>query len=444
LHKLELMKWLLIGLLMGLQDMAYSHADPNLKKLKAFALQYFPRGYDSTEDRINIRPGGSLHYLYPLYQFFKQENKFKTLFGDQYNNELAEAVSFTEDYHSSLEFEEQAYEAVDELSEKKIQKTVDALKGIQHADARHFISFLAQNYKVVMLNEAHAKPLHRAFAISLLGELYNKGFHYLALEMLSNHSGAPLEKLTANSGYYTCEPIAGELIRQALEIGFTLVPYEDTLAFSAEHTASQRDSVEAQNIFSIIKKDRSAKVFVLASYGHIAERSSDSAYVPMAMIFKRISGIDPLTVDQTDMTEGSNFGYGNTLYNAYIQKYPLKNAAVAMVNNEPLNITNNDSYDISVIHPQTVYRDGRPDWLSLNGLRQPVYINPNVKDVFFVQAYYQKEAEGSGPGAIVPADQSYIPTSKGNYLLYLRKGKYVIVYRSPGYHLIGKLNIEVN
>ncbi len=445
MHKLVLMKWLIGGLLMLMtQSVVFAQADPNLQKLKSFAVKYYPRGYDSALDNITLQPAGNLHYLYPLYQFFKQESKFRSVFGDDYNNQLSEAISFTEDYHSVLEFEEQSYEMVDELSEKKIEKTVSELKGIQHVDARRYISFLAKNYQVIMLNEANAKSLHRVFAISLLEELYNKGFHYLALEMLNNYSNHSLNKLTSNTGYYSAEPIAGELIRRALEIGFTLVSYDDTLAFSNEHNAAQRDSVQARNIYAVIKKDPSAKIFVLASYGHIAEKSSDTNYIPMAMMFKKISGIDPLTIDQTEMTEGSNFGYGNALYKAYTQKFLLKTPSVAMVINEPLSITNNDSYDISVIHPQTVYRDGRPDWLSLNGLRQPVYVNPNLKDVFLVQAYYQSEANESGPGKIVPADQSYIPTSKGNYLLYLRKGKYIIVYRSLGYHLIGKLNIDVN
>jgi hypothetical protein len=164
----------------------------------------------------------------------------------------------------------------------------------------------------------------------------------------------------------------------------------------------------------------------------------------MAMVFKQISGIDPLTIDQTSMSEGSDFGYGNALYKAYTQKYPLLGPSIAMINNERINITNNYDYDLSIIHPPTVYREGRPDWLSLSGLRQPVYINANVKNVFLVQAYYQSEADQNGPGQIVPADQSYIPTNKGNYLLYLRRGKYVIVFRSAGYHLIGKLKIEVN
>ncbi len=49
-----------------------------------------------------------------------------------------------------------------------------------------------------------------------------------------------------HSGYYVCEPVSGELMRKAIEIGYTLVSYEDTA--SAVHNANQRDSAQAANL----------------------------------------------------------------------------------------------------------------------------------------------------------------------------------------------------
>jgi hypothetical protein len=73
-----------------------------------------------------------------------------------------------------------------------------------------------------------------------------------------------------------------------------------------------------------------------------------------------------------------------------------------------------------------------------------VYVKPTVLETFLVQAYYENETKLNGPGQLVPADQTYIPTNKENYLLYLRKGKYLVTFRDIGYRLIGKLSIEVN
>jgi len=117
-----------------------------------------------------------------------------------------------------------------------------------------------------------------------------------------------------------------------------------------------------------------------------------------------------------------------------------------MVNNAPVNVINGDLYDISVIHPPTTYQDGRPAWLNLGGLRQPVPIKPGSPSVFFVQAYYQDEiAENKNkPWQLVPADQTYIPGGKRLYLLYLKKGKYVIYFRDIDYHILSTLSIEVS
>ena len=110
---------------------------------------------------------------------------------------------------------------------RQIGKSIQQLKNIKNADAKRFITFIASNYKVIMLNEAYNKPLHRAFAYSLLDILYNRGFRYLAMEMLNPMPDQELTKLTYKTGHFATEPVAGELIRQALELGFKLVAYED-------------------------------------------------------------------------------------------------------------------------------------------------------------------------------------------------------------------------
>jgi hypothetical protein len=436
-------KIILLVIIALFYSFVFSQNVPQLQKLKDYVQQNIPQGYDSSSKNIYLFHGDAVNYLYPLYQLFRDEKKFKKGFGYRnYYDQLSQYISFTEDYQSSLQYAIKGYDTVSIVTQKQILKTVDGLKNIQHVEARKYISFVAKNYKVVMLNEAHNKPVHRAFAISLLPGLYKKGFRYLAMEMLNNYSNNSLTKLNAQTGHYSAEPIAGELIRTALELGFKLVAYEDTLAYS--HTASQRDSAQAENIYTIIKEDSAAKIFVLAGYGHIAKRSLDDKYVPMAMALKKISGIDPLTIDQTEMTEESNIEYGRLLYRAYTQKFAVTFPSIALIDNDPVNITNNTDYDLSVIHPPTAYRDGRATWLALDGLRKPLYVKPAEKNSFLVQAYYENETHDNGPAQLIPADQTYIPTNKENYLLYLKKGKYIIVFRDMDYKILSKLNIEVN
>ncbi|HXB96325.1 MAG TPA: hypothetical protein VNU70_14235, partial [Puia sp.] len=364
-------------------------------------------------------------------------------------DEVSQYFAFAGDYRTALQYLVKGYDTIDDATRKKIYRTAAGLENVVHADARRYIHLAAKDRKVVMINEAFSKPLHRAFTLSLLADFYRMGFHYLAMEMLNDFPDGRLASVGMNSGYYVCEPVAGELMRSAISMGFTLVPYEDTAA--AVHTADQRDSVQAEHIFDVLRKDPAAKILVHASFAHIGKKPLPEGHIPMALAFWRLSGIEPLTIDQTDMTEESNFAYGRAIYQAYTTKFHLTEPSIALVNNAPVNVTDKDLYDLSVIHPPTTWLDGRPTWMNLNGLRQPTYVKSPSKDVFFVQAFYQQEIDQNDntPWQLVPADQTYTPggrTPQGanRYLLYLRKGKYKIYFRDINYHIVTSLSIEVN
>jgi hypothetical protein len=423
---------------------SFSQTNRQLRSLHETLIGSRPPGYDSTLETITYSRGGNLNYLYPLYQLFGEEKKFRSLLpANDYYQELSEALAFAGDYETALEYQKKGYDSVvNDVTRRQINKIIKGLKEVQHVDARRYISFIARNYRVIMINESHDKPLHRAFTFSLLEDLYRRGYHYLAMEMLNNFSDQSLDKLNYLTGHYSSEPVAGELIRTALDIGYKLVSYEDTLP--GEHSASQRDSIQALNIYRVILADSTARILVHAGYGHIAEKNNGGDYIPMAMAFKKMSGIDPLTIDQTDMTEDGDFEYGKAFYDTYIQKFPISSPSIALLGDEPVNVTYNQLYDLCVIHPRTIYRDGRPTWLSLGGRRQAFYINPQDKNTFFVQAYYQFESFGTKPGQVIPADQTYVQTNKGSYLLYLRRGKYIIIFRNKAYKIIKTQHVEVS
>ena len=191
----------------------------------------------------------------------------------------------------------------------------------------------------------HAKPVHRAFTYSLLEDLYKAGYHYLAMETFNNYANKCLDSLNVFTGYYTNEPIGGELVRKALQLGYKLVSYEDTAAL--EHNSSQRDSIQAQNIYSIIKKDPSAKILVHAGYGHIYEEKTGD-YTPMGWWFKKISGIDPFTIDQTTMTQGSDFEYGRLYYDFFTDRFSITVPSVIFQNKRPFNPMPEKAYDIHI------------------------------------------------------------------------------------------------
>jgi hypothetical protein len=415
-----------------------------VEQLQDHCKRDIPAGYSPRLNVLTLMPKGNLHYLFPLYHAFKDEAKFKGIYTEKgYYDELSQYFAFAGDYQTAMLYQEFSYDSIDDGTRRRVFRMVDGLRNVEHVEAWKYIHFAAKNTRVLMINEAHNKPLHSAFVLSLLKDLYKEGYRLLAMEMLNNFSDHELSRLRLQTGYYTSEPVLGELVREALNIGYRLVSYEDT---ATSHKPVQRDSVEAANIYQALQQDTAARMLVLASYTHISEKQGEDGFIPMALAFKRMSGIDPLTVDQTDMTEEGNFGYGRVLYQAYTQKYPIKVPSIALVNNSPVNVIHGDLYDLSVIHPPTKYQDGRPAWYSLGGLRQPVPIKPSSPSVFLVQAYYQDEISENKnkPWQLVPADQTYVPGGKKLYLLYLKKGKYVIYFRDVDYHILSTLNIEVN
>jgi len=437
-------KSLLAAVLITMVQSVFGQLLQPVEQLQDHCKRDIPAGYSPKLNILTLMPKGNLHYLFPLYHAFKDEAKFKGIYTEKgYYDELSQYFSFAGDYQTAMQYLESSYDSIDDGARRKVFRMIDGLKNVEHVEAWKYIHFAARSTRVLMINEAHNKPLHSAFVLSLLKDLYKEGYRLLAMEMLNNFSDHELSRLRLHTGYYTSEPVLGELVREALAIGYRLVPYEDTVV---GHRPNQRDSIQAANIYNVLQKDTAARMLVLASYTHISEKEGEDGFIPMALAFKRMSGIDPLTIDQTDMTEEGNFGYGRVLYQAYLQKFPIKSPSIALVNNTPVNVIHGDLYDLSVIHPSTTYQDGRPVWLSLGGLRKPVPIKPSSPSVYFVQAYYQDEiAENKNkPWQLVPADQTYIPGGKKLYLLYLKKGKYSIYFRDIDYHILSTLNIEVN
>lgn len=430
----------------GLFSAFILQAQPNasLTKISHYVTTVKPPVFDSSYNDLHYLIGDNLHYLYPLYQLLGNKQKFVREFtAPFYYDLLSQSVSFVEDYEASLEYQDLADTShISDVENRQIGKSIQLLKNIRNADAKRFISFIAPHYSVIMLNEAYNKPLHRAFAYSLLDDLYKKGFRYLAMEMLNPMPDQELTKLTSKTGHFAAEPVAGEMIRLALELGYKLVAYEDPKA--SEHTPTERDSIQAVNIAQILKQDPEAKIFVYAGYGHIAKKSTTPDFIPMGMAFKKITGIDPLTIDQTDMCEESNFAFGKAFYNAYIDKFPISTPSIPLENDEPVNVTGSSLYDLTVIHPKTIYSDSRPTWLSLSNRRQPVFIKPSAnKDIFLLQAYYQFESFGTVPGKVIPADQTYFTSGKGYYTLYLRRGLYILLFKNLNYKTVYTQHLEV-
>lgn len=153
--------------------------------------------------------------------------------------------------------------------------------------------------QVVMFNEEHTQPRGRWLVGSLLPALYRQGFRYLALEALEAADSAGLRQRgypVAASGFYTNEPHFGNLIRRARQLGFRVVAYD---AMSAD-----RERDEARNLLAAtLGPHPRARVVVLAGHGHINENSTAQS---MATWVRKLSGVDPLTIEQTQAAQANH------------------------------------------------------------------------------------------------------------------------------------------
>lgn len=407
----------------------------NYNYLKDYVQAQKGMALDSSQ-YLSIYHNQELHYLYPIYKSFKQEPwLIKTSGRADYYADLKQSLAFIGDYAGVQELEKiELFSPYTDSLQKAINKQGNPFAGASFKDAKTYILDKTRNSQVVMINEAHEKPQHRVFTASLLEDLYVQGFRYLAMETLSPFPNASLRQVNMLTGHYTCEPLAGELVRKALDLGYSLVAYEDS---SSTHTVNQREYTQAQKIFQILEKEPKAKILVHAGQGHVEEGAGSDGRIPMAAYFKIISNIDPLTIDQTGMTEGSNGLYGALWYQQYAPKLGFDTPMVPYLAGKSVDLFQYHLFDIYVYHPPTKFKNGRPLFSTMNGWKKETAVQPIFRDLFFVQAFYEKEYNEKRVGMLVPADQTYATSPDGYYYLYLQKGRYQVVYRDKQYKILG-------
>lgn len=301
------------------------------------------------------------------------------------------------------------------------------------------IASLAGKNQVMMINEEHDTPLHRAFTTRLLPVLYEKGFRYLAMETLSedgdeiHRRGYPTHK----TGFYSNDPVYGEMIRTALRLGFKLIPYEyssEKLIECRNQQKSQnfcqneRERGQAQNLYDrIFKDDPQAKVLVHVGRGHNQQLKMED-WAMMAWHFNDISGIKPLSINQM-LSERSEPKYESGLYRYVANKWKFSEPVV--FRSKDGKYFDSYGYDLAVFHPRSVYKNGRPVWLGTGGrkiinlyqknkkLKQAVSKVPELP--IMIQAFYANESEDA-----IPVDQIIVRDKKQTPFLALPNGKFRI------------------
>jgi hypothetical protein len=322
----------------------------------------------------------------------------------------------------------------------------------QAVGAADAIAKAATGRRIVMVNEAHYDAHTRELTLSLLPRLKSLGFNYFAVEALGEKDPGLTKRgypVKASGSEYLREPLYGDMLREAIKLGFIIVPYD------TDSTSTQsREIGQAENLYAkVFSKNPLARLFVHAGFAHIdkdKERLGDVE--PMAAHLEKLTGITPLSIDQTQFLELS--GNKSDTYHRLIDEFKpdrpevlINRATGAFWSAEP------KLYDVNVILPASLSMKAfgatyqqqstrnesdmarisgdsmitpvsmdRPLWLTLGGLRRPVAIDATLCRSNFpcvVDAHYADESDEASS-----ADRYVFLAPYATSRLFLRPGKY--------------------
>lgn len=344
------------------------------------------------------------------------------------------------------------------------------------ADAADVITQLAADRRIVLINEAHHNAHTRTLTLALLPRLRALGFNYFAAEALGDDDphlmrrGYPIK----NSGTeYLQEPIYGDVIREAIRLGFILVPYDSKVLDS-----QARDTEQAETLFQkVFAKDPKARLFVHAGYAHIDKtRGRLENIQPMAMKLAQLSGFDPLSIDQTQFLETGPDTADD--YHVLIHRFPTQSPTVLVerITGKPWSALPK-FYDVNVFLPVALdvktfgdealtqfggatlknVRDParlvagsmtsfnqmpRPKWLTLAGQRYAFPVDTTMcrKDIpCVISAIYVNESNDATAADLYAFTEPYASSK-----LYLRPGRYRLRAWNAGGKTLSERVIQIN
>jgi hypothetical protein len=385
------------------------------------------------------------NYLGPLLELKSKEAQY--LSSERMRESYLEYVtllhSFVGDFGEAYAYEDKLLSTFPDVARMRglyaKELTTSPIDGYRPRDAVEAIASAAAARQVVMINEEHRTPVHRALTLRLLPALYAKGFRYFAAETLDegdaelNRRGYPTQK----TGFYTADPVYADVIRTALKLGYKVVPYEhmkdcEPRADNPMSCQDERERGQAQNLADrILKHDPRAKIFVHVGRSHNAKVSNEGQFAFMGWHFREMTGIDPFVIDQVRMSERRSPADEHPLYRYATRKGWVKEPTVFESAAGELWTDDKDTADVRVFTPKAQYVDGRPTWLRMGGMRAPRGVAPgrlglrarrgrfDGREPVLVQAFFTKEGADA-----VPVDQVVFYPSREMPVLMLPTGAF--------------------
>lgn len=318
------------------------------------------------------------------------------------------------------------------------------------------IAELAKGHQAIFFNEDHNLALTRTLTVQILAKLRAEGYDTFAAETLyADDTGLARRGYpTVDTGFYTEEPIYAEMVRSALKLGYKVIAYEDESAAVGD----ARERNQARNLYTrSFGANPHARLVVNAGFMHIQKVGKYFDGAAMAQHFITLSGITPITVEQTvmvphDQVEGDHPAYRQIAQSRHFDTpVVFRNATGSLWSLRPA------AFDVSVVFPPAALLQGRPTWAAIWGLRAPYAVSADLcKDTFpcLVEARYAEEGDDAIPADRLLFDPYSNPLSGKDRVrtssdkvptsdLYLRRGRYRIVARDAADHVINRQDVLV-
>jgi hypothetical protein len=305
------------------------------------------------------------------------------------------------------------------------------LRAASAQDALSAIRAEAAKTRIVILNEAHHSPRDRAFALEVARTLRPLGYTILAAEDFVNvewPGETPVAKLAREkyprlqTGHYLHDPVFADFIRQALALGYRPAAYEIKNSQSRPGGGVPvREQAQAENIAAILAANPGARLFLYVGFSHVMEAPVDregEGIEWMAARLKKMTGVDPLTIDQANLGEAATQRWGREAQALVAPR--IRKASVLRLGGDYVKVGDYaHAVDLQVFQPSTDFVHGRPSWLGQMGrTARPVPSNllPS-KGRRLVQAFLADEGEGA-----IPIDQVLVEAGKPVPRLMLPSG----------------------
>jgi hypothetical protein len=346
-----------------------------------------------------------------------------------------------------------AHRAMDDSSSKPSKDKASFLEPVIPIPALDAIVEQAKNHRIVILNEAHHVPQHRAFILQVLRKLRSQGFEYYAAEALNEDSAALNKRGYAirTTGFYTNEPVFGAVVHDALAMGFKLIAYEATGNTSTSDPVTDinvRETKQCSNLMErLFAKNSDARVVIHVGYHHAMERpvkrDDGREILWMASRLAQATGINPLTIDQTIHTEKGDTSSATPQWQEAVKNGWLDQPIVLKRKDDNFHVTGDfaNQVDIQVFHPPTKLIDGRPDWLVDDPGRVPVSIPDDIRAEsarLLVQALIEDQSEDA-----IPFDLLVLMPGEPRPKLLLKPGKYRIIAQDEQGRGIARQSLSV-